>query len=201
MPHRTRWVALRYTVGHGAAEYEVGPDLVTTRDNETFTLPFTVRSYPLHPEKFTILREYPKERSGMRILRDFVRDFPPEVAAPYRSSGWIRPNGEFYPGMHGHATLAQYLTTLLWGGPVGEPMLEDHDWLRLHYTGQPTPPKASFKFVTVEQLDTIKALMDASDDEDWREHLEQFTRSVRRAHKLYGERRAEIEPGLRSRVA
>jgi hypothetical protein len=181
-----RFLAVSYPLG-GDLDTMVGPELVKTFDYLRFDLAFPTRAYFGLPNGYELLKEYPVGLTAMQAIRKFVRDFPPQYVAlgdaTARSAGWIAPNGSFYPGVNGHYTLAQYITTKLWMGPAGEEFLEDQGWCRVYYTGQITPPQCSYKKVTREQVYAVRALMQSEDDPDWREVLREFVFTVARAYR------------------
>lgn len=194
-----RFLAVTYPLG-GDLDSMVGPELVKTWDYVHFELAFPTKGYFSLPNGYLVLAEYPVGLTAMQALRKFVRDYPPQVVKlgqkPPRSAGWIAPNGDFYPGVNGHYTLAQYITAKLWMGPGGEEFLDEQGWCRIHYTGQVTPPQCSYRLVTREQKHAARALLHTDHDEGWQEALRTFIYTVFRAKQ---KPRDEAEEFLQAR--
>jgi hypothetical protein len=181
-----RFLAVEYPLG-GDFDNMVGPELVKTWDYVKFDLAFPTKGYFSLPNAYQVRAEYSVGLTAVQALRKFVRDFPPHfvplgITTP-RSAGWIRPNGDFYPGVNGHYTLAQYISAKVWGGPGGENFLEQEGWCRLHWTGQVTPPGCSYKRVTRAQIQKARSLFHGDLDPDWREALKTFIHTSFRARR------------------
>lgn len=196
-----RFLAVSYPLGDDL-DTMVGPELVKTFDYIRYELAFQTRAHFGMPNGFLVLKEYQVGLTATQALRKFVRDFPPKFIPlgehTPRSAGWIRPNGDFYPGSNGHWTLAQYISARVWGGPGSEEFLEEQGWCRIHYTGQVTPPQASYKRVTREQIQKARSLYRSDPDPDWREALRTFIITAfraRRAPREEAEKYIEREVG------
>lgn len=191
-----RFLAVKYPLG-GDLDMMVGPELVKTWDYTHFDLAFPTRGYFGLPNGYEVLAEFPVGSTAMQALRRFVRQFPPEfiplgIHTP-RNAGWIRPNGDFYPGTNGHYTLAQYIVAKVWGGGPGngEQFLAEQGWCRIHYSGQVTPPENGFyRAVTLHQIQKARSLYRSNPDEDWREAIRTFIQTAFRAKKAH---RAEAD--------
>src|SRR5262245_42219510 len=105
-PEQRRFLAINFWVGTRNDGYLVGPALVSTSDYQQFHYWDEPSAAALGQDDYEILKVYRLGLTYAEAARQFTKDFPPTVGAPYRSAGWIAPDGTFYSA-EGWAALGQ----------------------------------------------------------------------------------------------
>src|SRR5690349_16530894 len=95
-PEQRRFLAINFWVGTCNDGYFVGPALVSTSDYQQFHYWDEPSAAALGEDDYEILKVYRLGLTYAEAARQFRKDFPPIAGTPYRSAGWIAPDGTFY---------------------------------------------------------------------------------------------------------
>jgi hypothetical protein len=106
-PELRRFLVINFRVGTRENGYLVGPALVSTRNYRRFHYWDEPSAVVLGEDDFEVVKVYPLGLTCGEVSLLFAKDFPPTATGPYRSAGWIAPEGTFYSA-EGWADLGQH---------------------------------------------------------------------------------------------
>ncbi len=95
-PELRRFLVINFLVGTRENGYLVGPALVSTRDYKRFHYWDEPSAVVLGEEDYEVVKVYRLGVTYDEVTRQFAVDFPPTATGPYRSAGWMGPDGTFY---------------------------------------------------------------------------------------------------------
>jgi hypothetical protein len=106
-PELRRFLVINFRVGSRENGYLVGPTLVSTRDYKRFHYWDEPGTVVLGEDDYEVVKAYRLGVTYDEVTRQFAEDFPPPATGPYRSAGWIAPDGTFFSA-EGWADLGQH---------------------------------------------------------------------------------------------
>src|SRR5262245_5958337 len=106
-PELRRFLVINFRVGSRENGYLVGPALVSTRDYKWFHLWDEPSAAVLEDVEYEVVKCYRLGLTYNEVGRQFAKDFPRTISRPYRSAGWIAPDGAFISA-EGWADLGQH---------------------------------------------------------------------------------------------
>jgi hypothetical protein len=95
-PELRRFLVINFLVGTRESGYLVGPTLVSTRDYKQFHYWDEPSAAVLEEDDFEVVKVYRLGLTYDEVTRQYAKDFPLVAAEPYRSAGWIAPDGAFF---------------------------------------------------------------------------------------------------------
>jgi hypothetical protein len=105
-PELRRFLVINFLVGSHEDGYLVGPALVSTRDYKRFHYWDEPSAAVLEKDDYEVVKVYRLGVTYNEVTRQFAKDFPPSATGPYRTAGFIAPDGAFFSA-EGWANLGQ----------------------------------------------------------------------------------------------